>query len=167
MKTLYLTRHAKSSWKDSSLKDFDRPLNARGRRDAPMMAEKLLKMGVYRPYLLSSTAVRAKTTAQTFAHTFNIPLAEIDLRDEIYEADAEDLVSIIRNIDSEVDRLMVFGHNPEFTWLGNRLGKLYLDNIPTTGVLALGFDTSEWSDIDFGKGKLLFFVYPKLFLNAD
>ena len=163
MKSLFLIRHAKSSWKDTSLRDFDRPLNNRGKKDAPMMGQKLIDMGMPAPYLVSSPALRAKSTALAFAQAYNISPNNIAYRSELYESDAEDLLQLIRQTPAQTNSLMLFGHNPEFTTLGNRLGNLNIYNIPTTGILALSFTVDDWSDLEFGDAHLKFFIYPKLF----
>lgn len=161
MKTLYLVRHAKSSWKDVDLDDFERPLNKRGKRDAPFMGNKLKKMGIKPDKIISSPAVRAKATAEFFAKAFGIK--SIAYEPTIYDADTKDLLSILNALDDDLDTVMIFGHNPEFTWLANKLGNISIENIPTAGIVCLSFGTDRWKGVAYGKGRQLFFMYPKQF----
>lgn len=165
MKTLYLIRHAKSSWKNPHLTDHDRPLNKRGKRDAPFMGEKLKERGISPDLILSSTAVRARKTAQVIAEKLQYPWGEIEYLDRIYEADEDDLLDIVRHQSKQVKVLILFGHNPEFTGFSNELSKSYIENIPTTGIVRIDFEVSTWKDVDYGKGKLVFFDYPKNYLD--
>ena len=161
MKTLYLFRHAKSSWEDSSLGDFDRPLNERGKRDAPIMAERLLKKEVLPDLILSSSAKRAKKTAKKVAKGIGYPKKEIEYKRAIYDSDEDDLLKLIKQISDSYESLMLFGHNPEFTGFANDLADEAIDNIPTAGVVCIEFEVENWADIEIGKGNMVFFDYPK------
>ena len=163
MKTLYLVRHAKSSWKDSSLDDLERPLNRRGKRDAPFMGE-LLKEKVVNPdVVISSPAKRASKTAQIITAHIGYSKKDIIYSEEIYEASSRELVDFIKKIDDKYNSVMLFGHNPGFTMLNNYLSKNYIDNIPTCGIVALQFNIN-WKEIDKNSAKMLFFDYPKRYL---
>jgi phosphohistidine phosphatase len=163
MKTLYLVRHAKSSWKDSSLDDLERPLNRRGKRDAPFMGE-LLKEKVVNPdVVISSPAKRASKTAQIITEHIGYSKKDIIYSEEIYEASSRELVDFIKKIDDKYNSVMLFGHNPGFTMLNNYLSKNYIDNIPTCGIVALQFNIN-WKEIDKNSAKMLFFDYPKRYL---
>ena len=161
MKTLYLIRHAKSSWSDPTLRDFERPLNKRGKRDAPFMAEQLKRKGVVPDLIISSPAVRAKKTANQFAKTLGYPKKEIDFKPAIYDADEDDLLTILQAIQASRHSVLLFGHNPEFTEVANLLANIQIDNVPTTGIVAIQFEVKEWNQLKFGMGTLLFFDYPK------
>ena len=165
MKTLYLIRHAKSSWKNPDLRDFDRPLNKRGKRDAPFMGKKLKERGAKPDAMLSSPARRAKKTAQVIAKELQFPWGEIEYLNHIYDADEDDLLEIIKHQPKKVKQLMLFGHNPEFTWLSNELSKSYIENIPTTGIVRIDFDVNQWKDVAYGKGKLIYFDFPKNYIE--
>ncbi|PID59220.1 MAG: phosphohistidine phosphatase [Ignavibacteriae bacterium] len=161
MKTLYLNRHAKSSWENMSISDFSRPLNKRGKRDAPFMG-KLLCTKVEKPHILiTSPAVRAKATAYVLSECFELGKDEIIENEQIYEATVSDLINIIKSVPKEKNIVMLVGHNPAFTMLSNHLTDNYIDNIPTCGFVQINFDTNNWKDIDKEKGKLVFFEYPK------
>ena len=161
MKTLYLVRHAKSSWKFPELRDFDRPLNGRGKRNAPDMGKRLKAKGIRPDLLLTSPANRALTTAREIAEKIDYPLEGIHENDDIYHGSENTLLAIINGTDGNVNELMLFGHNPGFTDLANLLGDQWIDNIPTCGIVSIQFDVENWSAVTPGTGKNLFFDYPK------
>jgi phosphohistidine phosphatase len=160
MKTLYLVRHAKSSWKQPELSDFERPLNKRGKNDAPLMGKILSDKGVNPALIVSSPAKRASTTAEKIAYEINYPKGKIVFDENIYEASGRSLMEIISRTEEKFNSLMMFGHNPGLTVLQNNLSGHFVDNIPTSGVVALQFN-SKWSEIRLNSGKFLFFEYPK------
>lgn len=161
MKTLYIVRHAKSSWDDLTLDDFDRPLNKRGKHDAPLMGNLLNKMGVDPELMLSSPAKRAKATAIAIAEQLDKPKKDIVFNEDIYHASASELIRIISKTDKHINSLMLFGHNPGLTFLANRFFPAIIDNIPTTGVVAVELSIESWSEIEEAEGRLVFFEYPK------
>lgn len=155
MKTLYLLRHAKSSWKDLSLADFDRPLNKRGKRDAPFMAKKMLEKKIHTQIILSSPAKRAKKTAKVFAQILNVPL---QLEESLYAGGIDEMIHLIENAFGQYDEVMLVGHNPELTHLNDLLSDKEIFNIPTAGIVAITFEEKNLK-----KGKQLFFSFPKAF----
>ncbi|MCL2790963.1 MAG: histidine phosphatase family protein [Desulfobulbus sp.] len=158
---LFICRHAKSSWRNASLGDFDRPLNNRGERDAPAMGYRLARQGIRPDLIMTSPAARALATALHYAHQLGIPPEQVRRNPAQYTASVPGLISLIRTVDSSVATLMLVGHNPESTGLANELGGLHLDNIPTSGIVALAFPQCTWADLRAGCGTLLFFDYPK------
>ena len=154
-KVLYLLRHAKSSWKDMSLKDFDRPLNKRGKHDAPFMAEKMSHMGIHPEIIISSPAKRAKKTAKIFATTLN---TELQLEESLYAAGIDTMTGLIQKAFEKYDEVMIVGHNPELTLLNDLLSDKEIFNIPTTGIVAISFP-----DNTLKNGKQLFYYFPKAF----
>jgi len=165
MKRLYLVRHAKSSWDDPDLADFERSLNKRGKRDAPFMARRIAEQGAKPDIIISSPAKRAILTARAFAEALEYPEHDIVQNKAVYLADVSGLLQIIRAIDNSKEQAMIFGHNPGFTSLANFLGKRNIDNIPTCGVYCLDFDELGWSKVGRGKGIFRFFDYPKKHLK--
>lgn len=161
MKTLFLIRHAKSSWAEPGLHDFDRPLNKRGHRDAPVMAQRLIDKDLIFDQILSSPANRAKTTAQYFAAAMELTEAQLQFNKDIYEAWESNLVEIIQGVGSEVNRLALFGHNPTFTTFANKLCGASILNVPTCGIVAIDFNIDDWSKLYHAPGKLRFFDFPK------
>ena len=160
-KYLYLIRHAKSSWKNPSLRDFDRPLNKRGKRDAPEMGRRLAKRDVIADLMLTSPAKRALTTCREIAREIGYPLEAIEEDEDIYHAGSSTLLKVVQDIDNTWRTVLLFGHNPGFTDFANALNSTYIDNVPTCGVVLCKFNTDRWEDVDFGKGEQVFFDYPK------
>jgi phosphohistidine phosphatase len=161
MKSLLLVRHAKSSWGDFSLPDFDRPLNERGKHDAPMMARRLLKKGVKLDLLVSSPAKRAKRTAQVFANEFQKEIDSILLKDELYLAGSEQFYAVISQLDDSVDYVAVFSHNPGITTFANSLNVASIDDMPTCSVFAVTITAENWSAFRKAKKEFWFFDFPK------
>ena len=153
-KTLYIARHAKSSWDDITLSDFERPLNKRGCRDAPFMAKLLKEKGVSPDLILSSPALRAKSTAKIYHEALGGVL-RFDRR--IYEASPMSLLYLAQETLAEYRSVMIVGHNPGLTELNEILSDQSIYNIPTAGVAAATFK----EEVAPGKGKQLFFEYPK------
>jgi len=162
MKTIYLVRHAKSSWKHPELSDIERPLNKRGKRDAPYIGNVLKDKGVKPDLLISSPAIRARKTAAVIAEIIEYPKSKIIIDDNIYESSSSELINIIQRFDDKYKSVMIFGHNPCFTILNNYLSDSYIDNIPTCGIVGIHFNSS-WKKINGKSGKTFFFIYPKLF----
>ena len=161
MKTLYLVRHAKSSWKYPNLDDFERPLNKRGRKNAPFMGNVLIKLKVASELVLSSPANRAATTARIIAAAINYPLESILYSETIYNFSENVLIHVVKQIDDAVNKAMVVGHNPAINGLANYVGDQPISNIPTCGVFCVELDISSWAKIGEGCGKLKFFEFPK------
>ncbi len=160
-KVLYLLRHAKSSWKDLSIADFDRPLNKRGKRDAPFMAAKMKEKGIIPDSIISSPARRAKKTARIFSEVLESPLY---LESDLYDSAIDKMLWIIGKAFETQDEVMIVGHNPELTFLNNILSDTEIFNIPTAGIVAIGFDRYP---VEAHQGKQLFFAYPKQYGTAQ
>jgi phosphohistidine phosphatase len=161
MKFLTLLRHAKSSWKDPKMDDFDRPLNGRGKRDAPLMGNRLVSYGDIPEMIISSPAERARKTAELVAAALQYHPSAIRFEPCIYEADAETLIELVSQLDDNWKNVMLVGHNPGLTELANLLAPCNLDNIVTCGVARFAFETSRWRDIRVHSGQFLFYDYPK------
>lgn len=161
MKTLCLLRHAKSSWKEQGLSDFERPLNKRGKRDAPEMAGRLRERTFFPELILASPARRTRKTAEVFAVALGYPVGKIVWLEEIYHADLEGLLSILRGIEDGMARVLLVGHNPALTILAEWLSGERIGNIPTCGLLALDFSVLSWGKIERAGGRPLFYEYPK------
>ncbi len=161
MKELFLLRHAKSSWDDPTLSDFDRPLNERGRRDAPRMGEHLAEMGIEPDLIVASPAKRAKKTAGIVAEKLGYDPGRIRWNESVYEASPQTLLYLVCSLPEDAKRVMLVGHNPGFTMLANMLGDVAIDNIPTAGVVGIAFDAKSWDEACRMKGHTLFFEYPK------
>lgn len=160
-KQLLICRHAKSSWDDASLSDVERPLNKRGRRDAPEMGRRLAERGLLPDLILASHATRAWTTAEAYADRLGYPPDRIQVDPGLYTATAASLLALVRALEPRLGRVLLVGHNPECTSFANLLGNLDLDNLPTGGIVALEFHTRSWQEILPGQGQLLFVDFPK------
>ena len=161
MKKLFLVRHAKSSWDDPSLDDTDRPLNYRGKENAPEMGDRLKKQGILPDLLVTSPAKRARSTAKLLAKKMGYAKEEILIDDELYHGSDDMLIDIVRKLPDSSESAMLFGHNPGYTYFANQLCNINIYNIPTAGIVAIDFHVDSWQDVDFGKGELVFFDYPK------
>jgi phosphohistidine phosphatase len=162
MKRLFIVRHAKSSWGGAGLSDFERPLNERGKRDAPEIAHRLLTRKVKLDTFISSPAKRAKTTCKAFCKVYKFPEEQIIVVDELYEANPEAFNNVIRNINENANNVAIFGHNPGITDFVNQLCEgNRIDNMPTCSVFAVETDISQWSEFDRARKQFLFFEYPK------
>lgn len=161
MKELIIVRHAKSSWKDAGLNDRERPLNKRGQQDAPEMGAHLARRKHRPDLIVSSPAVRALETARIIAKRLSYPRKKIAVLDRLYGAGIVELLDVIRSADDSVTTLMLFGHNPGLTELANHLGPRPIPNLPTCGVLHLGFDADTWSTVGYARGDEVLFDFPK------
>lgn len=159
MKTLYLMRHAKSSWKDITLDDFDRPLNKRGQRDAPFMGELLNKRGIKPDIIYSSPANRTKTTAQIIAKKVGYT-KPIKFENKIYESNLISLKNIIYGINNKHNIVFLFGHNPCLNIFVEDFCPFY-ENIPTCGIVMLEFSCESWDEISMENCNFALFEYPK------
>jgi phosphohistidine phosphatase len=161
MKSLILVRHAKSSWDDPSQSDYDRPLNDRGRKDAPMMAKRLVAKGIRSDALVSSPAIRAFTTAQAFAAAMDIPKHLLHTAGPLYMAGPADFFRVIASLDDGVGTAALFSHNPGITDFANLLGVARIDHFPTCSVLGIHADTAHWKDFETARKSFWFFDFPK------
>lgn len=160
-KILVLIRHAKSSWAHPELSDFERPLNKRGKRDAPFMGRQLKKRGLMPDLFLASPAKRAKLTAKAIATELGLDQQSVVFDENIYHAGQNEMVHIIQQTDASHDVLFLVGHNFTITDVASLLAAQNFENVPTTGMVGIAF-TSTWDNVGKEKGKLLFFDYPKL-----
>ena len=161
MKTLFIIRHAKS---DQSFfgNDFERPLNEKGKADAAMMAKRLVNNKNKVDALVASPAVRAKETAESFAETLKIPVAEIVFISALYHASTEVFYEVIASLPDHLNTVAIFSHNPGITYFVNSLQtKAQIDNMPTCAIFAASADITKWSEFLKSKKEFLFFDYPK------
>ena len=161
MKTLLLIRHAKSSWEHPGLSDFDRPLNERGKKDAPEMASRLKEKGIELDHLVSSPAKRAKKTAKYFAEEFGFDKEDIKIVGELYGATSAEFLFAITNINDKYETVALFSHNPGITDFASSLTSVRVDNMPTCAIFAVQAETDSWKDFGTAEKKFLLFDYPK------
>jgi len=161
MKTLLIIRHAKS---DQSFfgNDFERPLNERGKKDAPEMAKRILEKGVRIDAFVASPAKRAKKTAELFCETYKGFSEDIIFITALYHAPADGFYEAIKHLDDLFNTVAIFAHNPGITYFVNDLvTDIRIDNMPTCAVFALQINISNWKDFAKAKKDFLFFDYPK------
>ena len=161
VKQLLLIRHAKSDWSTPSLSDFDRPLNERGKHDAPMMAKRLLDKKISIDAFVSSPAKRAKKTAGEFAKKYEHDRDSILFIEELYAAPEEIFYEVIAGLDDRFNTVAIFSHNPGITDFANGLTDARIDNIPTCGIFAIRLHADHWADFAKGKKEFWFADYPK------
>ncbi len=161
MKTLLIVRHAKSSWDSADMTDFDRPLNDRGKRDAPAMAQRLIKANVRIDRFVSSPAKRARQTAGIFIETFGKKEKDIHFIPELYHASLEIFKTVVAGLDDRDNSVALFSHNPGITAFANILSSVRLDNMPTCGVFAVNSSAATWNEFLSAAPQFWFFDYPK------
>jgi len=159
MKTLLLLRHAKSDWDDPSLRDFDRPLAARGKRDAPEIGKALRKRGPLPDLILSSPAARAKATTKAVVKSAKIKL-DVEYDEAIYGASSAELVTLVNRLPDSCSCAMMVGHNPGFEDLVGRLSGSH-ERMPTAALACLEFPVEKWADVGEQEGKLVWVLTPK------
>jgi len=161
LKTLFIIRHAKSSWDSADISDIDRPLNDRGRRDAPVMAARLIKAGANIDRFVSSPAKRARQTAELFIHAFGRKEKEIKFIEDLYHASLPTFKDVVAALDDKDDAVALFSHNPGITAFVNILSSVRLDNMPTCAVFAVKSPATHWSEFLSASPQFWFFDYPK------
>jgi phosphohistidine phosphatase len=161
VKILYLARHAKSSWSDYAMKDFDRPLNDRGLRDAPLMGKVILGIGPAPETIVTSPAVRALTTARLFAGAMGLPDAAVVETGALYSAAAETILEVVNGLDDAATSAMVLGHNPGMTMLASELSRGGIAHMPTCSVASFELPVDSWLKVRPGRGRLRYFETPK------
>jgi phosphohistidine phosphatase len=161
MKQLLLIRHAKSSWEDSSLSDFERPLNERGKKDAPIMAKRLLNKKVKIDAFVSSPAKRAKQTAKHFTKEFDLKKKNIVFEPPLYETGEENFYEVIENFKNKWDSVAIVSHNPGISSFANSLTETRIDDMPTSSIFAIKIDEDKWNNFRTAKKEFWFFDFPK------
>ncbi len=161
MKTLILLRHAKSDWHSAAQSDFDRPLNPRGEKAAPLMGQRLAERGCSPARLICSPARRARQTAQKIAREIDYPERQIDYVEEIYEASRRTLINLLHNLDDRDSEVLLIGHNPGFSELAAWLSPAAPDWLPTCGLLELELPINAWAQATEGCAELRCYDYPK------
>ncbi len=162
MKTLYLVRHAKSSWDHPGLSDLERPLMEKGIERSHRIIGFLKERNILPGLFISSPAVRAFETAKLFATGLGYPLKDIVVEQKVYDGYYERFLDVIYSTPNDTQSLMMFGHNPTITNLANLFLHPGIDNMPTSTVVAIGFETLKWEDVPNANARQLFIVSPKM-----
>ena len=166
MKKLIIVRHAKSSWDFPELSDYDRPLNRRGKKNAPEMGKRLASRGILPDMIISSPAKRAAATAKRIAMEIGYSIKDIKKEPLFYHGSMNDIINVVKSSSNKISTLMIFGHNPDLTTVTNSLTGSDIYNIPTCGIAEIDFDISAWNEIEKNIGTLVNFDYPKKVLSA-
>src|SRR5581483_5435790 len=161
MKAVILVRHAKSSWDDAGMADFDRPLNSRSKEDAPKMARRLLEKKIAIDAFISSTAKRARKTASLFIKEYNREKEEIILVPALYHPGIEAFYAAIANAPASAGTIAIFSHNPGITEFANELTNARVDDMPTCALFAVQADIQDWQQFRNAEKQFWFFDYPK------
>ena len=161
MRTLYLCRHAKSSWADPGMRDHDRPLNERGLRNAPFMAAQFKAREEPLDLIVSSTALRAINTARAFAKVLDYKEDRLVQDPIIYHAEVTTLMKVVSALPSNANKVMLFGHNPGFTYLLDHLPDAGVGSLPTCGLVRIDLHADDWRAASKGCASMVWFDYPK------
>ena len=154
MKFLTLVRHAKSSGMDADLTDFERPLNKRGERNAPVMGRKLAAARPRPDLFVASPAKRALATARIFAAEAALPAPPLALEGDLYEADVPDFLRVIHGLDPAAQHVAIFAHNPALTEVANLLSDAEIPNVPPCGLVRIRLKVERWTDVTWHCGAL-------------
>ena len=165
MLQLTLIRHAKSSCDDPALSDFDRPLNKRGMKNAPLMGKIISKRGLVFDRIVASPALRAITTAHLIAGKQGFPEQDIQQRDELYDASVDELLDCVHSLDNQYASIALVAHNPGLTSLCNYLSGESIANLPTCAVAVIEFDLDDWRAVNQDTGRLVLYEYPRKFTD--
>ena len=161
MKSITFIRHAKSSWADPDLKDFDRPLNSRGKSDAPKMGQRLAVNNIFPDLIITSPAKRAKATAYKIARELNFPHSKIIEEMQLYLSSAKLISNVIKAVNDDINNLFIFGHNPDIHELVEILtGKQY-NKLPTCSVAHFLLKIDQWKDFKLQQSDLVYYSEPK------
>ncbi|HAE13635.1 MAG: histidine phosphatase family protein [Chitinophagales bacterium] len=161
MKSLYIIRHAKSSWEYSELHDLERPLTDRGKRDAVIMGTLLRKQNVHPGIVISSPALRAISTCRIICDEIGYDKSRIEINTSLYFKDVEEILAVIHSRGSRHDDMFLFGHNPNFSNLAHTFSPEFDEIIPTCGIVCIRFEAESWGLAEAGSGKLEYFDMPK------
>nr|WP_321222722.1 histidine phosphatase family protein [uncultured Psychroserpens sp.] len=158
MKTITLVRHAKSSW-EYDVNDKERPLKKRGFKDANLVSMAFKKRGLEMDWVFSSPANRALSTCKIFIKNLNIYTDILTIEEDLYDFGGEHVINFIKNLDENYQNVMIFGHNHAFTSICNIFGDMFVDNLPTSGLVVIDFSIDSWKDVN--KGKTRFTIFPR------
>ena len=161
MKTLYLIRHAKSDWNNPLLSDFDRPLNKRGKKDAPFMGNVLAKAHIHPDLIVSSPAIRAQMTAIEIAKKIGYDRDSILYNETLYAASSDEIQRVLKSVSSSHKTVFLIGHNPGLTEFAEYISGHSIENISTCGIVCVKLKEDDWSSITENSAQFVSFDYPK------
>lgn len=162
MKTIYLIRHAKSSWSSLSLNDFDRPLNDRGKKDTPFIGEKLKELSFNPDEILSSPSKRTTKTIKLICKEVTFDFNNVVFKQELFHPSLNTLKSELNSLSDTIHSVAFVSHNYGISDFANYLTDNTIGTMPTCGVVKINFDIDSWEEIIEGLGTLEYYVYPKM-----
>ncbi len=162
MKTLYIVRHAKSSWDFSNIHDYERPLLEVGIERTKKIIKHLKKQDTRPDLIMSSHALRARDTARMIADGLSFPIEKMMIMNEIYHGDIDEIINLITTLSNDTKKVMIVGHNPTLTTLSNKFLEEPIDWLPTSGVVCIEFKTDKWENIIEAEKRTKFVISPKL-----
>lgn len=160
MKELYIIRHAKASEDYITIQDYDRPLKSRGVLQAHKISSDLKEKKVLPDLIIASPAARALQTAHIFAANLGYPLEKIQLNKSVYEAYVENLLAVLEEVNDDVQKVFLVGHNPSMTHLANYLLDSHTNEIPTCGIVCVHLNVDSWKKLAQNKHQLAYFIFP-------
>ncbi len=161
MKKIIFVRHSKSSWDNMYIQDHDRELNKRGRRDSVFMAKKLKELGYTPEIIIASSAVRALTTAKNISEVLGV--SDLRIENHLYSCSRKTIIDYVNALEAEASTILIVNHNPTITDIFNSYTSEYLYNVPTTGIFEVEFDIDNWKDVKSDNGKIVNYIYPKMY----
>jgi phosphohistidine phosphatase len=162
MKTLYIVRHAKSSWDNPGLADHERPILEKGKKRTKYIIDYLIEHNIKPDLIISSHAIRARQTATIIGTAVNYPESEIQISTSVYHGDVDSLMDHFYDLSDDVDSLMMVGHNPTFTTFANYFLDKKIDWLPTSSIVCIEFDTDKWENVVNAQKKAKFVITPRL-----
>ena len=156
MKNITVIRHAKSSW-EYDVSDKERPLKKRGLKDAELVSNAFKNKMINPDAVFSSPANRALSTCHIFLKNLEISIDKLKIEENLYDFGGQQVMSFLKNLDEDYKNVMIFGHNHAFTSICNIFGDKFIDNLPTSGLVMIAFETEAWKDIEFGTTKMTLF----------
>ncbi len=161
MKTLYIVRHAKSSWEYEGIKDHDRPLKKRGIKDAHLMSKILAERIKCPASFISSSASRALHTGIIFCENFGFPLVNFKISKQLYSFNDAYLTKTVKTLDDSFDSAIIFSHDHGINFFVNKFGNKPIAHVTTCGVVGIEFNIKHWKDLK--KGSTILVEFPKNF----
>jgi phosphohistidine phosphatase len=167
MKTLYIVRHAKSSWDFSDIPDYERPVLDIGIERTKKIIKHLKKQETKPDLIISSHALRARDTARMIADGLSFPIEKMLIMNEIYHGDIDEIIYLITTLSNDTKKVMIVGHNPTLTTLSNRFLEEPIDWLPTSGVVCIEFKTDKWENFMHAEKKTNFVITYKLIKEKE
>lgn len=167
MLELTLVRHAKSSWNEPELTDYERPLKKRGIHDAELIGQWLTENGIVPTAIVTSGAQRATQTARILAKALDLPLKAVQETQKLYFSGSQKHLKLVNQLDEKLRSVLIVGHNPVISTFAEKLSGKTLGEVPTAATANIQFNTKHWRNIEYGQGHLKHFIVPKSLRRKD